>query len=84
MSKHYIAESAEPDKPRWSLSAEDYVKRAVKGRRDGARQGGEVPADEGYDALYYRLPPRTGSIQGARGRASVVLRWPDRGLTVVY
>jgi len=46
VSKHYIAESDEPDKPRWSLSAEDYVKRC-KGRRDGARQGGEVPADEG-------------------------------------
>ena len=30
MSRHYIAESDEPDKPRWSLSAEDYVKRAVK------------------------------------------------------
>jgi Reverse transcriptase (RNA-dependent DNA polymerase) len=30
VSKHYIAESDEPTKPRWSLSAEDYVKRAVK------------------------------------------------------
>jgi hypothetical protein len=30
VSKHYITESAEPDKPRWSLSEEDYVKRAVK------------------------------------------------------
>jgi hypothetical protein len=30
VSKHYIAESDDPDKPRWSLSAEDYVKRAVK------------------------------------------------------
>jgi hypothetical protein len=30
VSKHYIAESEEPDKPHWSLSAEDYVKRAVK------------------------------------------------------
>jgi hypothetical protein len=30
VSRHYIAESDEPDKPRWSLSAEDYVKRAVK------------------------------------------------------
>jgi hypothetical protein len=30
VSKHYIAESAERNKPRWSLSAEDYVKQAVK------------------------------------------------------
>jgi hypothetical protein len=30
VSKQYIGESAEPDKPRWSLSAEDYIKHAVK------------------------------------------------------
>jgi hypothetical protein len=30
VSKQYIGESAEPDKPRWSLSAEDYMKHAVK------------------------------------------------------
>jgi hypothetical protein len=30
VSKHYLTELAEPNKPRWSLSAEDYVKRAVK------------------------------------------------------
>jgi hypothetical protein len=30
VSKHYISESEEPVKPRWSLSAEDYMKCAVK------------------------------------------------------
>jgi hypothetical protein len=77
--KHYIEGSEEPNKLHWSLSAEDYVKRAVKDIETELNKAGKF-----LPTKVTTLPPRTGPIQGARGSASVVQRWPDRSIRVVY